>query len=129
MALIPFAVLWFAYQLGWYGFTTIYPVCGVGFTDLILPNRIGTVDGMLAQSIGAGGHSGDKSSNCTQTGSGGSGGGGGGSGGAAGLPNVPGVTGPEFPQVQTPSWLPGWVTKIPGVTGPEIPGLPGIFKK
>jgi len=51
MALVPFAVLWLAYQFGWYGFTTIYPVCGVGFTDLILPNRMVKVDQYLAASM------------------------------------------------------------------------------
>lgn len=47
MALIPFAVLWLAYQCGWYGFCTIKPICGVGFTDLILPNKMAKVDGLI----------------------------------------------------------------------------------
>jgi hypothetical protein len=41
MAIIPFAVLWMAYQLGWYGYATIAPWCGVGFADLMLPGSKG----------------------------------------------------------------------------------------
>ena len=52
MALIPFAVLWLAYQCGWYGFCTIKPVCGVGFTDLILPGKMAKVDGYLQAAAG-----------------------------------------------------------------------------
>lgn len=58
MALIPFAVLWLAYQVGWYGFTTIAPYCGVGFADLMLPGKMAVVDN--AMNAGKGNNCGDQ---------------------------------------------------------------------
>ena len=80
MALIPFAVLWLAYQFGWYGVTNIMGFCGIGFTDLLLPGKESYVDGILKQGKGA---------NCGDGGGGGSGGGSGGGGGGSLIPGVP----------------------------------------
>lgn len=55
MALLPFVVLLFAYQLGWYGYATLQqPVTGgcIGFTDLLLPGNISKVDNCIKNNWG-----------------------------------------------------------------------------
>lgn len=51
-------VLLLAYQLGWYGYATLQqPVDGgcTGFTDLILPGRVSTVDQCITNNWGRSG--------------------------------------------------------------------------
>jgi len=76
MALIPFAVLWLAYQFGWYGVTEIMGYCGIGFMDLIMPGKTAHVDEIL--NAGKGANCGDQNS----------------SGGSGGI--NPGILNPQF---------------------------------
>lgn len=60
MIFLPLAVIWFGYQLGWYGYATIQqPVNGgcVGFVDLIMPSKVAKVDACIQSNWGKTGNS------------------------------------------------------------------------
>lgn len=61
MILIPLGILWLGYTLGWYGYATLQqPISGgcTGFTDLILPTHIASVDSCITNNWGKGGSNG-----------------------------------------------------------------------
>lgn len=47
MILVPLAVVWGGYTLAFYGWAMLQGP-GIGFTDLILPNRVGKVESALS---------------------------------------------------------------------------------